>query len=93
MLSSNRSMTISCRPWRSRIGRHRRRRPQSVGPSEEELIRRFAELSNETAGEHFTPRELIALMVDLVFIEDDDALAKPGGVRKELSQSHIEDVG
>jgi type I restriction enzyme M protein len=47
----------------------------------EELIRKFAELSNETAGEHFTPREVIRLMVNLIFIEDDDALAKPGVVR------------
>jgi type I restriction enzyme M protein len=47
----------------------------------EELIRRFAEVSNETAGEHFTPREVIRLMVDLLFIEDDDALRKPGIVR------------
>ena len=47
----------------------------------EELIRRFSELSNETAGEHFTPREVIRLMVNLLFIEDDDALAEPGVVR------------
>jgi type I restriction enzyme M protein len=47
----------------------------------EELIRRFAELSNETAGEHFTPREVIRLMVNLLFIEDDEALTKPGVVR------------
>ena len=47
----------------------------------EELIRKFAELSNETAGEHFTPREVIRLMVNLLFIEDDAALTKPGVVR------------
>ena len=47
----------------------------------EELIRRFAELSNETAGEHFTPREVIRLMVNLIFTEDDDSLANPGVVR------------
>ena len=40
----------------------------------EELIRKFAEISNETAGEHFTPREVIRLMVNLIFIEDDDVL-------------------
>ena len=40
----------------------------------EELIRRFAELSNETAGEHYTPREVIRLMVNLLFIADDAAL-------------------
>jgi type I restriction enzyme M protein len=47
----------------------------------EDLIRRFAELSNETAGEHYTPREVIRLMVDLLFIADDEALTKPGIVR------------
>lgn len=47
----------------------------------EELIRKFAELSNETAGEHFTPREVIRLMVNLLFVEDDDILSKPGVVR------------
>jgi type I restriction enzyme M protein len=47
----------------------------------EELIRRFSELSNETAGEHFTPREVIRLMVNLLFIEDDDLLSKPGVVK------------
>ncbi|MFX7540763.1 N-6 DNA methylase, partial [Acinetobacter baumannii] len=47
----------------------------------EELIRKFAELSNETAGEHFTPREVIRLMVNLIFVEDDEVLAKPGVVR------------
>jgi type I restriction enzyme M protein len=47
----------------------------------EELIRRFSELSNETAGEHFTPREVIRLMVNLLFIEDDEVLSKPGVVR------------
>ncbi len=52
-----------------------------MGQVFEELIRRFAELSNETAGEHFTPREVIRLMVNLLFIEDDEALTKPGVVR------------
>lgn len=52
-----------------------------MGTVFEELIRRFAELSNETAGEHFTPREVIRLMVNLLFIEDDEALTKPGVVR------------
>ncbi len=47
----------------------------------EELIRKFAEISNETAGEHFTPREVIRLMVNLIFVEDDEALTKPGVVR------------
>jgi type I restriction enzyme M protein len=52
-----------------------------MGAVFEELIRKFAELSNETAGEHFTPREVIRLMVNLLFIEDGDALTKPGVVR------------
>lgn len=47
----------------------------------EELIRKFAEISNETAGEHFTPREVIRLMVNLIFVEDDEILSKPGVVR------------
>lgn len=47
----------------------------------EELIRKFAEISNETAGEHFTPREVIRLMVNLLFIEDSDGLTLPGIVR------------
>lgn len=47
----------------------------------EELLRKFSELSNETAGEHFTPREVIRLMVDLLFNEDSDALSKAGIVR------------
>jgi type I restriction enzyme M protein len=52
-----------------------------MGLAFEELIRKFAELSNETAGEHFTPREVIRLMVNLLFVEDDDVLSKPGVVR------------
>src|SRR6476620_9785234 len=52
-----------------------------MGAVFEELIRKFAELSNETAGEHFTPRAVIRLMVDLLFIEADDALRQPGVVR------------
>jgi type I restriction enzyme M protein len=47
----------------------------------EELIRRFSELSNETAGEHFTPREVIRLMVNLLFIDDADILTRPGIVK------------
>ena len=52
-----------------------------MGTVFEELIRKFAELSNETAGEHMSPREVIRLMVNLLFIEDDDVLSKPGIVR------------
>ena len=47
----------------------------------EELIRKFAELSNETAGEHFTPREVIRLMVNLLFLNDRDVLTRKGIVK------------
>lgn len=47
----------------------------------EDLIRRFAEQSNETAGEHFTPREVIRLMVNLLFAEDREMLTQKGIVK------------
>jgi len=47
----------------------------------EELIRRFAESSNDTAGEHFTPRDIVRLTTSLVFSNDDDALTQAGLVR------------
>jgi type I restriction enzyme M protein len=47
----------------------------------EELLRKFSEMSNETAGEHFTPREVIRLMVNILFSEDDDALRGSAPVR------------
>src|SRR5450432_2670975 len=50
----------------------------------ENLIRRFNELANETAGDHFTPREVIRLMVHILFIDDDQLLSVPGTVRKML---------
>jgi type I restriction enzyme M protein len=50
----------------------------------EELVRRFSELSNETAGEHFTPREVIRLMVNLLFIEDTELLTKPEIIKTML---------
>ncbi len=50
----------------------------------EELIRKFAEISNETAGEHFTPREVIKLMVNLIFIEDDEVLSPGNAVIRTL---------
>ncbi|GAB3971060.1 hypothetical protein GCM10029978_045540 [Actinoallomurus acanthiterrae] len=50
----------------------------------EELIRRFAEQSNETAGEHFTPREVIELMVNLLVAPDADLLSVPGTARRVL---------
>ena len=47
----------------------------------EELIRRFAESSNETAGEHFTPRDIVRLTTSLVFMEDNEVLTQTGKVR------------
>lgn len=47
----------------------------------EELIRKFADLSNETAGEHFTPREVIRLMVNILFLNDKSILRKKGIVK------------
>jgi type I restriction enzyme M protein len=52
-----------------------------MGYTFEELIRKFAEQSNETAGEHFTPREIIRLMVNLLFIEDIEILTIEGIVK------------
>ena len=50
----------------------------------EDLIRRFNELANETAGDHFTPREVIDLMVDILFDPDDEFLSQPQTIRKIL---------
>ena len=47
----------------------------------EDLIRRFAEQSNETAGEHFTPREVIKLMVNVLFNGDRQALTQRGIIK------------
>ncbi len=57
---------------------------QQMGLILENLIRRFNELANETAGDHFTPREVIRLMVSILLIHDDKLLATPGTVRKLL---------
>ena len=54
---------------------------EAMGYVFEELLRKFSEMSNETAGEHYTPREVIRLMVNLLFAEDADALTGPGPVR------------
>lgn len=54
----------------------------AMGLAFEELIRKFAEISNETAGEHFTPREVIRLMVHLLFTEDEEILMKEQIVRE-----------
>ena len=57
---------------------------EQMGLIFENLIRRFNELANETAGDHFTPREVIRLMVNLLFIQDDQLLATPHVVRTLL---------
>ena len=57
---------------------------EQMGLLFENLIRRFNELANETAGDHFTPRDAIRLMVRILFINDDKLLATPGVVRKLL---------
>lgn len=46
----------------------------------EELVRKFSETSNEEAGEHFTPRDVIKLMTELMFIEDED-INTPGKIK------------
>jgi type I restriction enzyme M protein len=48
----------------------------------EDLIRRFSEISNETAGEHYTPREVIRLIVSLLLINDKEALTGTGVIRQ-----------
>ncbi len=64
---------------------HPKRVPnEQMGLIFENLIRRFNELANETAGDHFTPREVIRLMVSILFIHDDGLLATPGTVRTLL---------
>ena len=61
-------------------------RPEHVSNIEmgyifEELIRRFNEASNEEAGDHFTPREVIRLMVDVLFTPDSEVLTTKGIVK------------
>ena len=52
-----------------------------MGTIYEELIRKVSEATNEEAGEHFTPREVIELMVNLIFVEDDELLQEKGILR------------
>ena len=63
---------------------------EQMGLIFENLIWRFNELANETAGDHFTPREVIRLMVNILFIEDNTLLATPGTVRKLLDPAYGE---
>lgn len=55
--------------------------PIAMGYLFEDLVRRFNEQANEEAGDHFTPREVIKLMVNLLFTHDD-LVYKPGKVIK-----------
>ena len=48
----------------------------------EELIRRFSEISNETAGEHFTPREVIRLIVEMLIANDENKISRRGVIRQ-----------
>ena len=52
----------------------------TMGTIFEELIRKFNEALNENPGEHFTPRDVVSLMVDLLLSGDEERLAKPGVV-------------
>ncbi|WP_420099967.1 type I restriction-modification system subunit M [Corynebacterium sp.] len=52
-----------------------------MGELYEHLIYKFAEASNEEAGEHYTPRDAIRLMVDLLFAEEQESLTGEGVVR------------
>ncbi|RNL71820.1 class I SAM-dependent DNA methyltransferase [Streptomyces sp. I6] len=53
----------------------------AMGDLYEHLIYKFAEASNEEAGEHYTPRDAIRLMVDLLFAEENESLLEPGTIR------------
>lgn len=67
------------------VNLHPDRVPNSqMGLLFEDLIRRFNEAANETAGDHFTPREVIRLMVSILFAPDDALLSQPGTVRTML---------
>lgn len=52
-----------------------------IGSTFEDLIRRFAEQSNETAGEHYTPRDVVRLMASLIFVNEEKELSKSGVVK------------
>lgn len=52
-----------------------------MGQIFEELLRKFSEMSNETSGEHYTPRDVVKLLVSMVFSQDSDELQGEGKVR------------
>jgi type I restriction enzyme M protein len=49
----------------------------TMGQIFEELLRKFSEMSNETSGEHYTPRDVVKLLVSLVFSSDKEKLNQP----------------
>ena len=51
-----------------------------MGSIFEELLRKFSEMSNETSGEHYTPRDIVNLLVSLVFSPEIDELSKPNKI-------------
>lgn len=53
----------------------------AMGQIFEELLRKFSEMSNETSGEHYTPRDVVNLLVGLVFSENEEDLSGEGKIR------------
>lgn len=53
----------------------------TMGQIFEELLRKFSEMSNETSGEHYTPRDCVKLLISLVFSEPIDDLSEEGIIR------------
>jgi type I restriction enzyme M protein len=58
----------------------------TMGQVFEELLRRFSEMSNETSGEHYTPRDVVRLLVSLVFSENREDLEGEGKIRSRVCQ-------
>lgn len=53
----------------------------TMGQVFEELLRKFSEMSNETSGEHYTPRDVVKLLVSMVFSESEEHLKGDGIIR------------
>ena len=51
-----------------------------MGSIFEELLRKFSEMSNETSGEHYTPRDIVNLLVSLIFHPEEEELSKPNKI-------------
>lgn len=52
----------------------------TMGQVFEELLRKFSEMSNETSGEHYTPRDVVRLLVSLIFSQDTEKLSQPNKI-------------